>query len=255
MTQQATNKLKLGAVGLTLIAVGSLGIWGWSWLMKMSCQEVKVTGENYADRDEIMKLAAVDTGMVLFKIDPDLVSDRVRRHPWIREAQVRRLATGILTIHVLERHPVVLVLGRNHRAEWYLDANGYPLGILPDRGFDVPVLRGLDENLHPIRPVENVNVRLLLESLTMADADTDALISEVEIRRGGDVWLTTVPYGIHGTIEVRLGSGDYTRKLERLNTFWYQAVLAKKDKKIDRIDLRFNSQIVTTEIALVERTL
>lgn len=236
----------LGVAALVLL-VGGIGFVGWRWQAEMTCTRIDVTGVRHAAPAELTALAHVDTGMVLFDIDPALVEDRVMRHPWVQSAEVTRLPTGTLTIKVQERVPVLLALNEHGVPAQYLDRFGYPMPVLPEAAYDVPLLRGLSQPYHPMRPVEDAAMLDLLGALAGATADVDALVSELELR-DGEVWLYTAPLGEQGAVPVRLGrQGGFAARLERLHAFWHQAMLTRADRTYDVVDLRFDSQIVTRE--------
>ncbi len=234
--------LTLGMLGL-----GSLGVLGWQWMAALRCQRIEIHGLHHADSTALVELAQVDTGMVLLDIDPALVADRVRRHPWIQKARATRLPTGTLMISVWERTPVALVLNARGGPAHYLDRAGFSMPPTPGALYDVPVLRGLRERTHPVRPLQDERMRALLAALADADAETDALVSELEVKRSGEVVLHTTSIGARGSIPVWLGHDDFAEKLARLHAFWYQAVLPQPGKIFTLIDLRFDSQIVTRE--------
>ena len=226
--------------------------WGRRWVMDLPCTEIYITGAEYAENGDLIKLAGVDTGMALFSIESRFVADRVQRHPWVREARVFRLPTGKLSITVEERKPVVRVLDQDGRTSWFLDRSGFPMPDVQDAVFNVPLLTSRQKTFHPIQPVNDSTLQVLLRVLADLDAETDALISEVEVRSTGETWLKTSPIGVHGAIDVCLGRDAFEDKLQKLKSFWYQAVLARKEKRIELIDLRFNSQVVTRERMLIE---
>ena len=247
--RQARRILRGVFLTLTLLGFGSLGVLGWQWMDELRCERIEIHGLNHADSTALVELAQVDTGMVLFDIDPALVADRVRRHPWVRKARATRLPTGTLTISVWERDPVVLVLDGRGQPAHFLDRAGFAMPATPGAAYDVPLLRGLRERYHPVRPLQDEQMRTLLVALADADDQTDALISELEVQRSGEVVLRTTPVGARGSIPVWLGRTGFAEKLTRLRAFWHQAVLPQPDKIFTLIDLRFDSQIVTREDA------
>jgi len=232
---------------LGLLGLGSLGGLGWQWMAALRCERIEIHGLHHADSTALLHLAQVDTGMVLFDIDPTIVADRVRRHPWVHTARAIRLPTGTLTISVRERTPVVLVLDPRGRPDHYLDRAGFAMPLTPGALYDVPLLRGLHKRAHPVRPLQDERVRALLFALADADAQTDALVSVLEMQPSREVVLYTTPVGARGSIAVCLGHDDFAEKLARLRAFWHQAVLPQPDQSFALIDLRFNSQIVTSE--------
>lgn len=233
--------LLLGFLGLS-----ALGFLGWQWMAALRVEGITLQGTVQAEPQALLKLAGIDTGAVLLDVDPALVADRVARHPWVEEARVTRLPTGFVVVRVRERTPVALALDAQGRPAQYLDGEGFAMPAAPGMAFDVPLLRGLRETTHPVRPVQTPVVRELLAALAALDPETDALISELELR-GDDVWVHTPPVDARGSIPVRLGRGELPRKLATLRAFWHQAVLSRPDVTYRVIDLRFDSQVVTRE--------
>lgn len=232
-------------VTVGLMGLGLLGGLGWHWMATLRCERIEFSGVRHADTAALLALAQVDTGLVLFDIDPVLVEDRVQRHPWVMAVRAMRLPTGTLAIDVQERRPVALVLDRQGRPAHYLDRGGYALPLVPGAAYDVPLLRGLRTPYHPVRSLQDERIRTLLVALAAVDDETDALVSEVELRSSGEVWMRTPPVDGRGAIPVRLGRDGFTEKLARLRAFWRQAVLTQSETTYTLIDLRFDSQIIT----------
>ena len=252
-TSDAAGRLLL--VGLLLVVLGALGWLGWRWRAELPLKTIEVAGTQQADVDSLVALARIPPDAPLFDIDPVLVADRVRRHPWVAEASAQRRLAGVLTITVEEREPVALVLDGKGRPSHYLDAGGYglPLETPSDDGFsaqahDVPLLRGVGAAYHPVQPVENPSVQALLEALAKSDPEAVLLISELEITPEGEVegWLTPLQAG-RPSIPVQFGYTDFGEKLQRLRAFWRQAVQTRPDRLFEKIDLRFDGQVVTVE--------
>ena len=236
----------LGGAAAVLVLAG-LVVLGLQWRATLRCEQVVVIGAQHAPPDTLRRLAHVDTSDLLFDIDPVLVADRVQRHPWVQAAEATRLPTGILRIQVQERQPVALVLDRQGHPAHYLDGNGFAMPLVPGTAYDVPLLRGVSEAYHPVRPVEDAGLRDWLAALAAARDETEALVSEAEWRRDGELWLRLTPVGDGAALPVRLGRAPFAPKLERLQAFWRQAVLPRSHYSYDIIDLRFDSQIITRE--------
>ena len=82
--------LRTVLAALALIGLVAVGTLGYRWLMTVPYERLDLVGIQHADSSALLGLAKVDTGQVLFDIDPELVSDRVRRHPWVEEARTTR---------------------------------------------------------------------------------------------------------------------------------------------------------------------
>lgn len=234
-----------GVLPVLLLAVmAATGFAGWQWLADVTCQQIEIAGAQHAEHDELLTLAQVDTGMVLFDLDPLLLSDRLQRHPWVREAEILRLPTGTLAIRITERDPVALVIGPQGELSHYLDRAGFQMPLTREAVYDVPLLHGLRAAYHPVQGLADPLVLSLLDALATAPAEADALISELELE-GGEAWVRTPPAGDRGSIRVRLGRDQFAQKLGRLHAFWHQGVLTQPQQVFSLIDLRFDSQIVT----------
>lgn len=233
--------------GTMLVAAGGLGYVGWRWVSGVTVHHVDIDGLAYADRQQLLDLLDADTTTYMYDLDADILADRLQRHPWVRAAQVQRRPSGTLKVWLDERRPSLLVLDRNGRRSHYLDRDGYALPLVDDAPFDVPLLRGLREAYHPVRPVQSVAVRNLLAALPNVTEDEDALLSEFEVTRSGEIVLYTAPTRSGQAIPVTLGRRDFNRRFQTLRAFWRQAILTQPDKQFTRIDLRFERQIVTEE--------
>ena len=238
--------LRRFGLGVLVLGLGA----AWVWQRTLPLGRVAVVGAAHAPADEVAALTAVTPDSVaLFSLSPALIADRAQRHPWVRTASVRRLPTGTLRVKVEERTPVVLVLDAGGRPSHFLDAEGFAMptaGATPAL-YDVPVLHGAPA-YHPTQPVESAGLRGLLAALAAADAETLALVSEVEW--GPRVTLWTTPVEGHGSVPVRLGrtaEADHVGQLRRLRAFWDQSVLPRPGTPFRSVDLRFEGQVVTRE--------
>lgn len=230
-----------------LLVMGLVGWQGWKWQSDLRCQYITVDGNAHAERDTLLSLARVDTMQRLYSIDPVLVADRLRRHPWVREAEATRRPTGTLAITVQERRPVALALDAEGLPAYYLDGQGYMMPVENGPAHDVPLLRGGAAAYNPLQPVTKEPVRSLLAALAELKAGTAALVSELEVTSGGEVSLRTTPTPDHGSLRVRLGGEGFRQRMQRLHDFWRQAVIARPELRYEHIDLRFKNQIITRE--------
>ncbi len=230
--------MSVAAAALAVVAIG------WYWQATLTCSEVVIEQTAHASREEIRELAGVQTGQALYGIDPAVITDRVRRHPWVRDASVSRVPTGTLTIEVEERRPRAVVVGANQQPAYYLEYEGYQMPVVPDEMHNVPLVRGLQAAYKPTTVVQDSTMVRFLRALERSP-DAEPLISEI-IMREGDVRLRTVISPDGRSIPVRVGHGNYENKLTRLAAFWKQAV-NRYDRQYHRIDLRFADQVVVEE--------
>ncbi len=239
------RRLILGGMTLSVVTISVLA---WSWHRSVPLKRVVVFGAIHADSSEVVRFAAMEGDSVgLFSVEPDVLVDRVRRTPWVRDAVIRRRPTGTVSIRIEEREPVVLVMNADGRPSHYLDAEGFGMPLVPDALYDVPLLRGRVPTYQATQPVQSASLLELLQTLAELDDETDALISEIVMGGRGEIVLRTSPADGHDSVPVRLGVGNFSNKLGRLYAFWNQAVLTRPELNYQSIDLRFDGQIVTRE--------
>jgi cell division protein FtsQ len=240
--------LALRLLGLAAVVGGvlTLGLLGWQWQSSVTVGQVTVTGVRHAPPDTVRHLARVDSGAVMETIDGALVADRVARHPWVKTADVtKQRVYRTLQIAVTERTPAALVVDASGHPAYYLDPAGYAMPLPDSDAADVPLVRGLEAEYHPVRRVAPSALRAALSALPASGADP--LVAELAVQPDSSVRLVTAPIGPHGALPVRLGTGDIPAKLRRLRVFAEQVLATDADRAIGEIDLRFDGQIVTRD--------
>lgn len=232
-------------------AVVTLGVQGWQWQSTVEVDRVLVTNTRHAPADTVRHLARIDSGTVMQTIDEALVIDRVARHPWVRTADVtKQRAQRTLQISVSERVPVALVISDTGEPAYYFDREGYAMPQPDSGGYDVPLVRGLEAEYHPMRQVGPSTLRTLLGALP--DSNVESLVAEIMVADDKTIQLITTPVGTQGPLRVRLGNGAVESKLQRLHAFATQVLPTDKETPIAEVDLRFANQIVTREHPLDE---
>lgn len=248
----ASDRPRLGPIPIAaLTAVILLSVVGWMWKSQLRVRDVVVEGARHTPTDTVLALARIDTALAFFDIDTIGIAERLARLPWVESATVRRAPNITIEIQLAERTPALLVIDDAGRPSRYLDRNGYPMPYTRG-GYDVPLLRGYDEPFVAGKPTEHPALLELVEVLADTDPATDALLSEFELGADGLMQLYTTPKPGRGAVHVGLGTGDFERKLSRLQAFWDQEVLAQREKHYEWIDLRFDSQIITRERTLTQ---
>ena len=250
MTKKTRKKptVRLSTVGA--VAVGVLVVMliagAVYYRQTLRLARVEVAGTRFSTPEALVALARIDTAATLYRLDADVIADRVQRHPWVARAEATRLPSGTLEIDVEERVPVALVLGRDGRAAYYLDASGHAMPAPELAAFDVPILHGAALPRHATQPVASASVRELLAALAALTPEESVLASDLEVSSDGVTLLTPrAPQG--AALTVKLGHTDYRQALRTLRTFWDEAVLTRPERRFETIDLRFSSQIVTRE--------
>jgi len=245
------GRLALRLLGLSAVVGGvlTLGLLGWQWQVSVTVGQVAVSGAKHASPDTVRHLARVDSGTVMETIDGALVADRVERHPWVKRATTtKQRARRTLLVSVTERTPAALVVDGAGTPAYYLDRTGYAMPCPDSAGYDVPLVRGLTADYHPVRRVAPPSLRTMLGALDGAEAGP--LVAELHVQPDSTVQLLTTPIGPHEPMRVRLGTERIPTKLRRLRAFAEQVLTTTPDEPITDIDLRFDGQIVTHSSSL-----
>lgn len=205
-----------GAAALTGACVG--GVHGWRAVTRaesLRIREIRFAGLSHATADELLAVSPVRPGDHLLLADLGAMRAALARHPWVRDAAVRRSWPPALAVTIRERAAVALVdLGGLYLVDD--EGNVFKRAAAGD-GLDLPVVTG-------IARAEYVQRRAAVEpllkgALALARAwreggrEAQAPLSEIHLDPGEG---TTLYVGAQGT-QVRLGAGDLGAKLERLD--------------------------------------
>lgn len=224
--------------------VVALGFQGWQWQSTVTVNKITVTNARHAPTDTVRHLARVDSGTVMQTIDEALVADRVARHPWVKSAEItKQRAQRTLKISVHERTPTALVMSSAGNPAYYLDEYGYAMPRPDSANYEVPLVRGLDEDYHPMRQVGPSNLQTVLRALP--NSGVERLLAEIIVADDGTLRLMTRPIGPHGSLPVLLGSTALETRLRRFGAFAEQVLTTDTERSVAEIDLRFDNQIVT----------
>ncbi|MEM1271269.1 MAG: FtsQ-type POTRA domain-containing protein, partial [Bacteroidota bacterium] len=188
----------LALFGLVLLVAAAV------WLRTLRVSEITFSGQVHATEAGLNAALRVPADTTLMDLEPDVLADRVRQHPWVAEASVWRVPPGQLKVRVRERRPAALVIDRRGDAIGYLDATGHGMPIDTLAVYDVPLVHGLRDV--PLgTPVDSPALRRLLAALVQLDVHTDALVSDVMLAKDGSVSIRTTPTLDHPSYSVRLG--------------------------------------------------
>jgi len=196
----------------------------------MSIREIRLTGNHYLDRDEVLRTAGLHSGMNLYRLDLDKVDKRLRQNPWIREAYLKKQFPYTLMISIREARPEALL--SLHKRLFLIDDQGNILQEIRDRvNRFLPVInidpekehRGFKESL---RLIEILDEKGVLEMSNSVEIGLDS-------------------YGLFLKLDgnaIKIGYGGYSRKIQR----WLELEpeIRRMGMKIQYVDLRFRDVVV-----------
>ncbi len=234
-------RVSIALFSVTLILVG--GFFVTQFLMASDLfrvDEVTVRGNQRISAEQVAVLSDIERGVNTFELDLDLIGRKIEENPWIQTAQVQRIFPRKIVIRVTERKPVAII---NLGYLYYLDKRGEIFKVLDaSDSLDYPVVTGFDyekaqqhdaEYAHDLREIVE-----LLDDIRQRPQFDLTQVSEVHRDKSGDLTLFT----LRGGVRVKLGQGEYKKKLDRLEKIY--ARLKPKLKILDYIDLNVDEKVI-----------
>jgi cell division septal protein FtsQ len=168
------------------------------------------------------------------------MGEQLTQNPWIETVRIRRYFPDGLSIAVTEREPLAVV---NMGYIYYLDGKGTVFKVLnPGDRLDYPVVTGFSEEDLSNDPAGTKQalkatcdlLKILHEKGSFILAD----VSEIHYDKGYGFTLFTAS----GALPVKVGSGDFPVKIERLSRI-YRDLMTQRPT-LHYIDLDYNDKII-----------
>jgi cell division protein FtsQ len=213
------------------------------WKDSLKIQRVIVQGSRIIPAQKVFSLANVPSKSSMYMLNGFDVKQRVLSQPFIKSVQVNRQLPDALVIAVIEREPIASLSGNNLR---YVDAEGVMIPYIQSPvQFDIPMINGIDglQSVQPGKVISNQELFTAIDILKTAisiDSTVYHMISEVNMNNGNDIIL----YSTDSGVPIKIGRGDFSKKLLVLQTFWKTFVKTDDAAKLGYIDLRFDGQVV-----------
>jgi cell division protein FtsQ len=188
--------------------------------------------------DEVRAAAGIAPGMSVWDVDPALAEARLRAHPWIRAASVKRELPRRVTIQVREERPVAIVIvEREKGGEYYVSAHGRIFArVKSGEVRDLPYVTGLRGA--SLTEGDPASVRALRRAVALIRRSGKLEVSEVHVDRVRG--LTLMP--VRPAIPLELGWHDFEAKLARLPRVL--ALWAGRESDIATVSLLFDDEVI-----------
>jgi cell division protein FtsQ len=191
-------------------------------------------------REEILSLSDIQPGMSIFELDLEMIGRKIEENPWIATASVQRVFPREVSIRVTEREPRAVV---NLGYLYYADDSGEIFKLLdPEDRLDYPLITGLErtdvlDNPEAARR-QLQEAMVLLEELAGRKRFNLDDVSELHI----DQTEGFILYTYYGGVPVRMGSGNFTGKLDRLESIYRD--LEPRLSTLKHIDLNVADRVI-----------
>jgi cell division septal protein FtsQ len=221
-------------------------------------ESVEVNELQKVSQEEVLELLNLAGGRGLLSTDTGKVKQSLEAHPWIQQADVRRVFPDTLVVELKEREPAAVLRAGRH--ELLLGQDGAVIAEAGPGSFEgFPILTGIDYDEMVPRNTETTERVLSGIALASLLNEVGANRTEIDLHTPGDM----VAY--YDGLRIRFGEGAFENKLERYRRLAEGGLKrpgamegpGKREKGQDlsgvskpgdvEVDLRFQDRIIVRE--------
>lgn len=194
--------------GIIFLVVSAAVLGFFVYVPFFTLSELKLVGAKYLTQEDILKAGNIYMGEPMFKLETDVVQNRLSKDLRIEEVSVRRHLPHTLEIKIKERRPLATVNCNYGYID--LDRNGVIIDSYKSlKTMQIPMITGVDvHDLYIGDTVDNEIVRQILDFLQRLDEETLNRLSEIAIVEADYIVMYSAT---ERPVQIRLG------KLERLD--------------------------------------
>lgn len=205
-------------MAFTMVIVSALTFGGWRLYIEVTTTQylevelIEIEGSAKILDEEIVELSGIERGVSILKVDTKAAERRLKTHPFIEKASVKRILPDTISIELIERVPVAIV---NADVLYAMDSKGvlFKEYSLTD-ALDLPVITGPDEGgdewAEELKPG-------LLELLAILEESQTSLkvsgLSEIH----GDPYYGFTLVTLEDGVKIEIGNSNFREKLLRLD--------------------------------------
>jgi cell division septal protein FtsQ len=235
-TKKARERMRRASViatGLVIvIALSGIALLGYNYLC---IREINFHGNRHLTNGELLSLIGCSPKTRLFAVSTGEIYRRIKASAWIKDAMVRKDLTGKVTVQITEA--VAIAVLQSDDKPYLVDREGLRLEeIKAEPVYFLPVIK-----IDPASCREAYHEAIALAGI-LYDRKVMAHGGNIELfgTRLEDITMKV------DNIPVRIGAGDLTKKLEKLN--FVRDELNKRNMAVEYIDLRFIDKIVVMPV-------
>ncbi len=217
------------------------------------CTEVKIEisgAEEHMFMDEkdilhIVNASGNVVGKDVSSISLQQMETELEMNPWVKNAELFFNNQHVLMIDIQERQPIARIF-TVQGSSFYLDTAGVHLPLSEKLSARVPVITNFPSDKKVLAKGDSLVMQQVIElsKYIIADSFWMAQIAQVDVTPSATFELVPVI----GSHTISIGDAtDLNRKMNRLFTFYKEAWMQNGMSKYERLDVRYNNQIVATK--------
>jgi cell division protein FtsQ len=209
----------------------------------LEIREVSVEGVRQVPKQEILDRLALKKGMAQHQLSLTYLAERVRSHPWIKEATVERLPLHALRVTIVERTPAAIArIGSEHLMT---DEEGIVLARLGAQDqTTLPLILGVDGQL---LAQNDLRVKQRLQSsIQLAKWMAETLDGRIEIDVNHPVNLVASARGVRFHFGSDALKDQWDRYMKVRAAFRMPVFDGRKHDGHD-VDLRYDNRVIVRE--------
>ena len=209
----------------------------------LEIREISVEGIRQVTKQEVLERLALRKGLAQHQVGLAYLAERVRTHPWIKEATVERLPLHALRVTIVERKPAAIVrIGSEHLLT---DEEGVVLARLGTQDqTTLPLLLGVEGTLlaqSDLRVKQRVQ-----SSIELAKWMAETLDGRIEIDASHPVNLVASARGVRFHFGSDGLKEQWDRYMKVRAAFKVPAFDGRKHDGHD-VDLRYDNRVIVRE--------
>jgi cell division protein FtsQ len=209
----------------------------------LEIREVFVEGMHQVTKQEVLDRLALRKGLAQHQVALAYLAERVRSHPWIKEAMVERLPLHALRVTIVERKPAAIA--RIGSDQFLTDEDGVVLARLGVRDQPtLPLLLGVDGQL-----LMQGDLRLkqrVQSAIALAKSMAETVDGRIEIELSHPVNLVASAKGVR----FHFGSDalmDQWERFMRVKAAFRMPAFDGRKHEAQEVDLRYDSRVIVRE--------
>ena len=205
-------------------------------------KSIIIEGNYFTSTKEVIDISQIKIGILADSLDVSTIIQQVEALYYVKDATPYIDALGNFKITINERTPIALLIDGNN--EVYVDTYGVKLPVIVKKKQNLPLVYGFDSiiNSDTLSSHEFNKVSDFLES-ALRNQFGWATISEVIY----DDYEGIIAISHENGVKLLFGKNNFDQKFENWEIFYREVIAYRGIQPMQKIDLRFNEQIITRE--------